>query len=452
MSLRGSLIGLNNNVNKLQQRCLKVNKTNIEKNEENETKKESIINIIKNTTLIRKPELLKNHPSLDFCKIKADLGNIFTREKLLNPIIINKNKNNNYRCKNIKTQSHYINLSDNLENKETSNDSKIDNNNNTNKVAKTTPQSSIISHTNSRPLNIVFNKNELETPLYFDLNLINKDIVKNPQIPIEYINIIYHNLLKEEKGNIIPKVDWNYMRRQKEITEQMRSILFDWIIDVHYKFKFTDETLFMTQDIIDRYLSINQISKDKFQLLGITAMLIACKHEEINLPKIDDFIYITDNAYSRNEVIYMEYKILNDLKFSLLRPSANKFYDYMAIKFNFNEEQYYMGKYIMEYFIVDINYIKYTASVISCACTYIVLKFFKFENYHDVYDIKYYNFIDDENKYNQQFSENDVKDCARDICFFVDNAHKTKFLSCWKKYSQKEFKNIASFIIEKKNK
>ena len=242
------------------------------------------------------------------------------------------------------------------------------------------------------------------------------------------------------------------MKKQKEITEHMRSVLLDWIIDVHYKFKFTDETLFMTQDIIDRYLSINQISKTKFQLLGITAMLIACKHEEINLPKIDDFVYITDNAYTKKEVIYMEYKILNDLKFSLLHPSANKFYDYMAIKFNFNKIQYYMGKYIMEYFIIDINYIKYKASIISCACAYIVLKFFKFENYHDVYDIKYYNFIDDENKDNHLFSENDIKDCAKDICFFVDNAHNTKFLSCWKKYSQKEFKNIASFIVENRNK
>ena len=298
----------------------------------------------------------------------------------------------------------------------------------------------------------ISDKEKIEIPLYFDLNLINRNIINNPQIPIEYLNIIYYNLLKEESIDVIPKIDYNYMKKQKEITEQMRSVLFDWIIDVHYKFKFTDETLFMTQDIIDRYLSINQISKTKFQLLGITAMLIACKHEEINLPKIDDFVYITDNAYTKKEVIYMEYKILNDLKFSLLHPSANKFYDYMAIKFNFNKIQYYMGKYIMEYFIIDINYLKYKASIISCACAYIVLKFFKIENYHDVYDIKYYNFIENENKDNLFFSENDVKDCAKDICFFVDNAHKTKFLACWKKYSQKEFKNIASFIIERKNK
>ena len=141
---------MNNNVNKLQQRCLKVNKiNNIEKNEENETKKESIINIIKNSTLIRKPELLKNHPSLDFCKIKADLDNIFTKEKFSNPIIINKSKNNNCRCKNFRSKNHSINLSDNLAYKEIYNGSKIYNNK---KTAKTSPQSTIISHKNSNTL------------------------------------------------------------------------------------------------------------------------------------------------------------------------------------------------------------------------------------------------------------------------------------------------------------
>ncbi len=87
------------------------------------------------------------------------------------------------------------------------------------------------------------------------------------------------------------------MKKQTEINEQMRSILVDWIIDIHFKFGFTDETLFMTILIIDRYLSVKKISRSKLQLLGITALMISCKHEEIDLPKTDDFIYITDNAY-----------------------------------------------------------------------------------------------------------------------------------------------------------
>ena len=81
------------------------------------------------------------------------------------------------------------------------------------------------------------------------------------------------------------------MKKQKEINTQMRSILVDWIIDVHHKFGFTDETLFMTILIIDRYCSSEQISRIKYQCLGITALMIACKHEEINVPKVEDFIF-----------------------------------------------------------------------------------------------------------------------------------------------------------------
>lgn len=68
----------------------------------------------------------------------------------------------------------------------------------------------------------------------------------NIQVPSEYINSIYHNLLLEEKKSISPAPEYNYMKNQTEVNEQMRSILVDWLIDVHLKFLFTDETLYMT--------------------------------------------------------------------------------------------------------------------------------------------------------------------------------------------------------------
>ena len=131
----------------------------------------------------------------------------------------------------------------------------------------------------------------------------------NFQIPRNYLNVIYYNLLVEEKKGINPMPDHTYMTHQTEINEKMRSILVDWLIDVHFKFDFTYETLFMTVSIIDRYLLIAQISGTNFQLLGITALMIACKHEEIYLSKINDFIYITDNAYKKDEVIKMEFDV-----------------------------------------------------------------------------------------------------------------------------------------------
>ena len=273
---------------------------------------------------------------------------------------------------------------------------------------------------------------------YFDTSKIT-----NVQIPKDYLNIIYYNLLKEEEKGIIPMPDYTYLTRQTEINEKMRSILVDWLIDVHFKFGFTDETLFMTISIIDRYLSISQITRTNFQLLGITALMIACKHEEIDLPKIDDFIYITDNAYVKSEVVKMEEDVLSKLNFAFMYPSPIKFFEYLSFHFNFEKKHHMMGKYLMESFLLDVKNCKYKPSIISCACTYIVMKFFKMKNYQESYQKKFYNLYENKEKY----SEHNIKECAKDICLYVDNINKTNYQACVKKYSKPEQENVAVIIM-----
>ena len=285
--------------------------------------------------------------------------------------------------------------------------------------------------------NVDDDENEVKIK-YFDISNIN-----NIQIPKEYINVIYYNLLKEEEKGIKPMPDYTYMSRQNEINEKMRSILVDWIIDVHFKFGFTDETLFMTVSIIDRYLSICQITRTNFQLLGITALMIACKHEEIDLPKIDDFIYITDNAYVKDEVIKMEEDVLSKLNFAFLYPSPIKFFEYLSLHFKFEKKHHMMGKYLMESFLLDVKNAKYKPSIISCACAYIVMKFFKMANYHDSYNKKFYVLDETFEKY----SEHNIKECAKDICLLVDNINKTNYQACSKKYSKPEQEKVSIIIM-----
>ena len=75
--------------------------------------------------------------------------------------------------------------------------------------------------------------------------------------------------------------------------------MIDWLVDVHLKFKLLSETLFLTINLIDRFLSTKQVERAKLQLLGVSAMLISTKYEEIYPPTVKDFVYITDNAYSK---------------------------------------------------------------------------------------------------------------------------------------------------------
>jgi hypothetical protein len=78
----------------------------------------------------------------------------------------------------------------------------------------------------------------------------------------------------------------------------MRSVLIDWLVEVHLKFRLVPETLFMTVRLIDKVLEKKQIARQQFQLLGVTALFISSKMQEIQLPDILNFIYITDNSYT----------------------------------------------------------------------------------------------------------------------------------------------------------
>jgi hypothetical protein len=79
----------------------------------------------------------------------------------------------------------------------------------------------------------------------------------------------------------------------------MRGILIDWIIEVHYQFKLKTESLFLTINLIDKYLEKIMVSKENLQLVGVSSMLIACKYEEIWPPQIRDYIHMCDKAYTK---------------------------------------------------------------------------------------------------------------------------------------------------------
>lgn len=102
-----------------------------------------------------------------------------------------------------------------------------------------------------------------------------------------------------------------------DINEKMRGILVDWIIEVHLRFKLKAETLFLTINIIDRYLEKTQIMRTRLQLVAVAALLIAAKYEEIYVPDMKDFVFISDNAYSRQDILEMERSILITLEFNI---------------------------------------------------------------------------------------------------------------------------------------
>ena len=62
------------------------------------------------------------------------------------------------------------------------------------------------------------------------------------------------------------------------------------------------------------------VTRSKLQLVGVTSMLVASKYEEIYAPEVADFVYITDNAYTKTDIKEMEREILRKLDFSFGKP------------------------------------------------------------------------------------------------------------------------------------
>ena len=170
----------------------------------------------------------------------------------------------------------------------------------------------------------------------------------------------------EDKKRINP----NYMLKQNDINEKMRMILIDWLIEVHLKFKLLPETLFLTINFIDRYLQNNQTSRDKLQLIAVSSLLIACKYEEIYPPEIASFVYITDNAYKKEEILDYEIKILGDLDYDLTYPTPLRFLEVVSVKLGLTNDKSFINKmmYLIELCLSKLYFYNYTYLELVIAC------------------------------------------------------------------------------------
>ncbi|XP_042639354.1 G2/mitotic-specific cyclin-B3, partial [Orycteropus afer afer] len=151
-----------------------------------------------------------------------------------------------------------------------------------------------------------------------------EDIDKDNSDP--FFNSIYakdiFSYMKEREEKFILK---KYMNRQTDINSDMRAILVDWLVEVQMTFEMSHETLYLAVKLVDHYLMEAVCKRDKLQLLGSTAFLIAAKFEETCPPCVDDFLYICDDVYQRDEVLAMEISILKILKFDINIPTAYHF-------------------------------------------------------------------------------------------------------------------------------
>ncbi|XP_055606770.1 G2/mitotic-specific cyclin-B [Uranotaenia lowii] len=200
----------------------------------------------------------------------------------------------------------------------------------------------------------------------------------NPMLVSEYVNDIYKYLNRLEDQYALQE---NFLEGNKQINHKMRTILIDWINEVHYQFKLEIDTYHMTVSIIDRYLQlVKDTQKKELQLVGVTAMFIASKYEELFPPDISDFAYITDDTYNKKQILEMEKRIFKVLDFNLGKPLPTHFLRRYSKAAQAADRNHLVAKYITELASIDYGTAHYKPSEVAAAALYISLKLFPLAN------------------------------------------------------------------------
>lgn len=229
------------------------------------------------------------------------------------------------------------------------------------------------------------------------------------------------------------RVGRDYMSRQMDINDKMRAILVDWLVDVHLKFKLMPETLYLTVNLIDRFLELKSVTRKHLQLVGVTAMLVASKYEEIWAPEVRDFVYISDRAYTRDQILNMEKIMLNVLRFNLTVPTPfsflNRFFKAAGI---LNDKQVvHYATFLVELALPEYGMLRYTYSQLAAAAIYAANATLGLQAYSPTL------------ARHSGFSEAQAHECA---CWLVDLHRKSSLASLtavYKKFSNDKFLGVA---------
>jgi len=265
---------------------------------------------------------------------------------------------------------------------------------------------------------------------------IDKEDVGNPQLVVEYVQDIYAYLRILEREQYVQD---SYLKGQTVIMPKMRSVLVDWLVGVHLQFKLLPETMYTAVAILDRFLqkSLKVVDRNTLQLVGVAAMLIASKYEEIYAPEVKDFVYITDSAYTEKDILRMELRILEVLNFELGRPLPLHFLRRASKAGGVEASTHTLAKYAMELSLTDYTMVAEPPSRLAAAALAISIRLLE----PDVKSMK--QVWTSVLEYYTRYEFNELTETIKKLAGLLIAAPSAKLSSVYNKYSTRKFLKIA---------
>jgi len=277
----------------------------------------------------------------------------------------------------------------------------------------------------------------------FNIDDIDSEDVDDPQLVVEYVNEIYEYMRMMERAQSVKKA---YLDGKiGAILPKMRSVLVEWLVEVHQQFSLLQETLYFSVAILDRYMQVacEKVPRKQLQLVGVTAMFIAAKYEEMYAPEIGDFVYITDNAYTQAQIRDMEIKIMSVLGFDMGRPLPLHFLRRNSKAGQVDATAHTMAKYVMELTLLEYGFCHVMPSEIAAVALAFSLKAL------DIDDKPLSELWTSTLQYYSQYSVEDFASTLQQVAQMVLNTtrapEKSKLLAIRKKYANKKFGKIAEY-------
>ncbi len=191
---------------------------------------------------------------------------------------------------------------------------------------------------------------------------------EDPLMVSEYAPEIYEYLRELEKQTLPnPK----YMDHQEELEWNMRGILVDWLIEVHGRFHLLPETLYLAVNIVDRFLSLKVVQLDRLQLVGIAAMFIASKYEEVLSPHVANFRHVADDGFTEHEILSAERYILGALSYDLSYPNPINFLRRISKAEGYDIHTRTLAKYLLEISCLDHRLLRFPPSQLAAGAMYL---------------------------------------------------------------------------------
>lgn len=257
--------------------------------------------------------------------------------------------------------------------------------------------------------------------------------INDPQRVSEYLQDIYEKLGRDEEacasGRLTDDVpqDWD---------PEMRAAVVDFLVGVQVQFGLKTETLFLAVNLLDRFLNAKPVKRGDLQLVGVAAMFVATKFEEIDPPDVRDFVHVTSQACTKEEIFEMEVAMLNILGFGLCRPTAPHFVERYQYADRCSEVHRHLMQYVLELSLLDVRMTKYTPSHQATAAALVSSSMLQLRPVWQA-DVAR----------QAEIAELSVRRCARDMCALLQSAERSPHQSVRDKFMKEEHHRVAAMTL-----